>query len=364
MYVSEDPVFRQKEVLFPDYIPDHLPHREKEIKAISSVINTALNNQSQISHIFIYGPPGTGKTASIKLIFRKLEESTPAFTVYINCFRVNTKMGVIYAIIFDIFRKVRPTRKIPSRRGVAYDELYDLLVSELRKSGVFSVICLDEVDHLLPRGSDVLYDLSRLKEESIPVQLIMITNDQYVFINVDPRIKRSLRPVEEILYRAYTIEQMKEIIKMRVEFAFQKGVVDEEAIDYLAKAACEMGGDVRIARETLLRAGELAKKDRKFRVTVEHVKAALSESQFSKARSMIEQLSSKKKKIISLIPENGIFYPEFYELYRKVYPSSVKDRMLRYYLERLARYGLISMERRGVGGSYFIRLNVHRKLVL
>ena len=86
-------------------------------------------------------------------------------------------MGVLYAIIFEFFRKIRPTRRIPSRRGVAYDELYDLLVSELRKSEIFPVICFDEIDHLLPRGSEVLYDLLRLKEESIPVQLIMVTND-------------------------------------------------------------------------------------------------------------------------------------------------------------------------------------------
>jgi len=41
MYGYEDPVFRQKEVISPDYLPDHLPHREKEIKAISSIINSA-----------------------------------------------------------------------------------------------------------------------------------------------------------------------------------------------------------------------------------------------------------------------------------------------------------------------------------
>ena len=220
MYACEDPVFRQKEVLYPDYIPDH--HREKKIKAISSLISLALKNRETISNIFIHGPPGTRKTASIKFIFRKLEEDTAAFPVYINCFRVNTRMGVIYAIIFEFFRKVRPTRRIPSRRGVAYDELFDLLVSELRKSRVFPVICFDEVDHLLPRGAEVLYDLSRLKEESIPAQLIMITNDQFVFMNVDPRIKSSLRPVEEIPYMAYTFEQMREIIQIRVEFAFHK----------------------------------------------------------------------------------------------------------------------------------------------
>ncbi len=114
---------------------------------------------------------------------------------------------------------------------------------------------------------------------------------------------------------------MKEIIRVRVEFALQKGVADEEAIDYLAEVATEMGGDVRIARETLLRAGELAKKGGKYKVTVEHIKNALAESQFAKTKTIVEQLSSKERKIISLIPENGIFYPEFYELYRKVYPS-------------------------------------------
>jgi hypothetical protein len=49
MYVSKDLVFRQKEVLFPDYIPDHLPHREREIKAVSSIINSALKNRSQVA---------------------------------------------------------------------------------------------------------------------------------------------------------------------------------------------------------------------------------------------------------------------------------------------------------------------------
>jgi len=73
MYVSEDPVFRQKEVLFPDYIPDHLPHREKEIKAVSSIINSALKNRTQIANIFIYGPPGTGKTASIRFFSESLK---------------------------------------------------------------------------------------------------------------------------------------------------------------------------------------------------------------------------------------------------------------------------------------------------
>ncbi len=113
MYSVEDPVFRQKEVLFPDYIPDHLPPPRKESQ--SNFISDKLCPEESCEYIeyFHYGPPGTG--------------------------------------------------------------------------------------------------------------------------NVDPRIKSSLRPIEEIPYRAYTFEQMREIIQIRVEFAFQKGVIDEKAIDYLAE---------------------------------------------------------------------------------------------------------------------------------
>lgn len=358
----EDPIFREKEILSPDYLPDHLPHREKEIKAISSLINDALRNPKYARNIFIYGPPGTGKTASIKFIFQKLS-GLNALPIYINCFRVNTRMGALYTMVIEFFRKVRPTRKIPSRRGIAYDELYDLFETEIRKSKVVPIVCFDEVDHLLPRGSEVLYDLSRLKEESMGAQVIMITNDQFVFMNVDPRIKSSLHPVEEIPYKPYSFEEMREIIKIRVEFAFNPGVVEEKAIEYLASLASEMGGDVRIARETLLRAGEIASERNSDKVTVEHIKEAISESQFAKARYMVSKLSENERFILSLIPEDGIFYQDFYLLYKRVNPEGLKDRMLRNYIEKFAKLNLIRIERKGMGGGHFITLNIPKKVI-
>jgi cell division control protein 6 len=78
----DDPIFRFREVLTPDYISDHLPHRERELKAISSLIDDALH--SHITNIFIYGPPGTSKTASVKFIFQKLREETNVLSVYLN----------------------------------------------------------------------------------------------------------------------------------------------------------------------------------------------------------------------------------------------------------------------------------------
>ncbi len=83
--------FQAERSSFPDYIFNNLPHREKEIKTVSSIINSTLKNPSSVSNVFIYGSLDTGKTASVKFIFRKLEEETSAFTVYLNCFKVNTR---------------------------------------------------------------------------------------------------------------------------------------------------------------------------------------------------------------------------------------------------------------------------------
>jgi cell division control protein 6 len=226
MCSHESPVFRRKEVLSPNYLPDHLPHREGEIKTISQIINQVLNHPFHASNIFIFGSPGTGKTSSIRFIFNRLSE-TRALPIYLNCFRTNTRMGALYAILIEFFRRVGPTRKMPSRRGVAYDELFDLFCTELRKNKVIPVICFDEIDHLLHRGPEILYDLSRLKEESLPAQLVMITNDQFVFTNTDPRIRSSLQPVEEVHYKPYSFEQMKEIIGLNLPF--RRGLLRKEA---------------------------------------------------------------------------------------------------------------------------------------
>jgi cell division control protein 6 len=358
----EDPIFRFKEVLSPDYLPDHLPHREREIRAISETISLAL--RGRVSNVFVHGPPGTGKTASIRFIFKRLyDEGTNALPVYLNCFQCNTRMGALHAIVVEFFRRVRPTRRMPSRRGIAYDELFDLFTSEIKKTKVVPVVCFDEVDHILPRGSEILYDLSRLREESLPAQIVAISNDEYVFRGLDQRARSSMHPMEEVSFQPYSYEEMREIIKARVDAAFQPGVVSEGVISLLAELTSERGGDVRIARETLLQAGELARKQGDERLREEHIRAAISGSKFAKIQALISQLTEHERFILRLIPEKGISYPEFSRFYRENYPRAVGDRMLRNYMEKLSRLKLISLERKGMGGSYFINLNVPRKLL-
>lgn len=352
----KDSIFKFKEILSPDHLPDNLPQREEEIKKISSLINQTLKGRTR--NVCIYGPPSTGKTASIKLIFKKLEK-TKALPIYINCFKTNTNMAAIYSIILEFFQKVRPTRRMISRRGMAYDELLDMFVSEIGKNSVVPVVCFDEVDQLIHKGSKILYDLSRLKEESIPAQIIAISNEPDIFSRIDERIRSSLHPMEDIPYNAYGFEQIRKIIKTRAEMAFHSGVISKSAIDFLTGLTME--GDFRIARECLLQAGELAARKKRSKITEDHIKEVIDNSKLARYHHVLKELSEHEKFILRLIPEKGVELPQFFDFYQEQYSDSVKDRMFRNYLEKLAKLDMIKMERKGIGGAYFITLNIPGK---
>ncbi|MCD6237383.1 MAG: cell division control protein Cdc6, partial [Thermoplasmata archaeon] len=52
-------LFVNREVLRPTYMPDVLPHREREITALAEIFLPALKGDSP-SNVFIYGKTGTG----------------------------------------------------------------------------------------------------------------------------------------------------------------------------------------------------------------------------------------------------------------------------------------------------------------
>lgn len=353
----EDSIYKHREVLTPDYIPNHFPNRMDEIKTISQIVYDFL--QGNATHVFIHGPPGTGKTASVKFIFKSLREQKEALACYVNCFKKNTRMAVLYSIFLDFFKEKKPTRRMPCRRGIAYDELLDSFIEELTKAKTKVVVCLDEVDHL--GDNDLIYDLARVRSEGVSVQIIAISNNPLAFNGLDPRAKSSLFPLEEIAFTPYTKKEMTEIITERVDAAFRQGMVAKEAINYLAEFTAEQKGDVRIARETLLRAGDIARKTGR-KMEIHNLKEILEKTQHANTTALLSKLSEKERFILKLIPDQGIQYPQLYDFY-KTTDGQLGDRMFRNYVEKFAKLKLINMERTGIGGSYFITLNTPKEVL-
>jgi len=97
--LSKPTVFLDRDALSPNYIPEILPFREKEIEKIMKVISPALNDQ-QPHNLFIYGKTGTGKTASVKHVMVKFIDmgKETAKMCYVNCRMYNTRYRVVQKI--------------------------------------------------------------------------------------------------------------------------------------------------------------------------------------------------------------------------------------------------------------------------
>jgi cell division control protein 6 len=279
-------VFKREEVLYPEYLPLNLPHREGQIRLISENLSLLLKN-SKPTNIFIYGPPGVGKTVVAKFILREFEQYSGIKNVYINCWQYNTSFAVLSEIGIAIGAFV-------SRRGWAKDEIFSRIVQAMENKRLNLIIVLDEVDQLIKNDPSVLYDLIRIENYTKQkIGLIFISNDKYVFRNVEDRIKSSLN-LEEIEFKPYTFLEIKDIIEQRMKEAF---VGYEEGVSALVAAKAAEKGDVRVALGILLKAGRIAKD----KLRVEDVKKVIKEEINPKAQEIMKVLNEEEKRILEIL---------------------------------------------------------------
>ncbi|MCL5408276.1 MAG: cell division control protein Cdc6, partial [Candidatus Thermoplasmatota archaeon] len=57
----------QRQALEPGFVPDRLPHREKEAEQLAEIISPSLKNFKP-SNVIIFGKPGVGKTSVVKFV--------------------------------------------------------------------------------------------------------------------------------------------------------------------------------------------------------------------------------------------------------------------------------------------------------
>jgi len=238
-------------------------------------------------NIFIHGPPGVGKTAVAKFILREFEQYSGIKNIYINCWQYNTSFAVLSEIGISIGAFV-------SRRGWAKDEIFSRIVQTMENTRLNLIIVLDEIDQLIKKDSSILYDLLRIENYTKQkIGLIFISNDKYVFRNVEERIKSSLN-LEEIEFKPYTFLEMKDIVEQRMKEAF---IAYEDGVSALVAMKAAEKGDVRIALEILLKAGRIAKD----KLRVEDVKKVIKEEINPKMQEVIKTLSEEERRILEIM---------------------------------------------------------------
>ena len=138
-FVNGVRLFKDREVLRHDYLPEKLPHREDQIKLLGQTVSPVLKD-ARCSNIFIYGKTGTGKTAVTKYVLSHLESKAkeygaPVKVCYINC-RIT---GSEYRVFATLSQNLGMT--IPFT-GLSVGEVFDRFRIGLDSSRIIFLIIL------------------------------------------------------------------------------------------------------------------------------------------------------------------------------------------------------------------------------
>jgi cell division control protein 6 len=355
--LGESKIFKEEQILSPEYLPELLPHREPQIQQIANNLFPASQCRPP-QNMFVFGKPGIGKTVSLKFIFRQFEEySDRVKTVYINTWDYKTSHAILTKLVLELEFFVQ-------RRGLSKDEIVEKLIEALKKTKKSLIVCLDEVDQLIKRDESALYDILRLNQYvDNPIGLVMITNYRNILANLEPRIRSSLN-VAEIEFKPYTLQEMKDILNERCKYAFHAGVLEGGIILLCANHAVNRGGDVRIGLECLRKAARICEQENSDKIKVDYVKQALKETGQIKLKIMKEKLEGVDKNIVCLLScIDQITSTEFHKKYVNKF-GKITQFGLRKHIKHLEDIGILKVTKsREVtrGRKYFISLT-KRKL--
>jgi len=326
-------LIKNENVLLPEYIPELMPGREKEIKDISYNFKISLDGRKP-QNLLVYGTPGTGKTAVIKNITKQLQDySNKVKIIHINCWHIGTR----YGIISEIARNVGFMAPL---KGLSIEEIFTRISEIILRKKIVVIVILDEMDKLIISGfGDVLYDLSRMNEVyNVKISVVGIINELNLITTLDPRIRSSVIN-SDVEFKPYSVPELKKILIERAKLAFYD--FDEDAIGLAAAYGYKLNGDARISISILLNAGRIAEKKGASKLNVEHVEEAFKSKSYimRKVEKNEVQLNSEEKKIIDILKKGEVTSGE---LYKKL--PDMNERTIRNYIKKLEETGLIELK--------------------
>ena len=341
-----DELIINEEVLMPEFLPERLPGREREINEIAYNFRLALNGRKP-ENLLVRGPPGTGKTVVLKRVMMQMAEySAKVRIVYVNCWHMGTRFGILGEV-------ARNVGYLSPMKGAAVEDVIRRMAEIIKRRNIFVVVVLDEMDRLVASGhGDVLYDLSRMNEVyGVRLSVVGVVNEIETLTALDPRIRSSVIN-KDVEFKAYDVPALKEILMERAKKAFR--AYDPDAVGVCAAHAFKFGGDARMGISLLLSAGRIAEKRGLQKLDVMCVEeAAAQKSYYSKIEKAEVVLGEAEKRIVSLLEERGEMKSG--DLYKCL--PDMNERTIRNYLNKLGESGIIEIiEGAGQGRSRIIRL--------
>jgi len=266
-------LFLEENKLDINYVPEVLPHREKELSLLSQLFLTLITNPNLMSRkILITGKTGVGKTVTVKRFGELLKGAAnmrdiPIKYIHINCRKERTNYKVLIKII-------RFINKNFTKRGYSPQDLLDIIVEFLENQNLHLLIVLDELSYLIDNGGDLIYTLTRINDDTVNapqrISIIGIVRDISCLNNLDCSTLSTLQR-NIVKFNNYTPEQIFDILKSRTITGLKKNVISDELIEMVAKNISQ-NGDIRYGLNLIWRACKIAESQNLNYITTECIR--------------------------------------------------------------------------------------------
>lgn len=358
-------IFKDERVLYSEFVPEELPFRETQINELVFSFKPVMTGLKP-SSLLVFGSTGTGKTVTVKFVLKQLSEASDrAKSLHVNCFEYNSRQAVLAQIASFLGFPV-------PRRGIGADEAYSKILEGLKKCNFVPIIVFDEADQLLNNGelNKLLYDLLRANEHSVQKNffgVVLISNNQNLRAMLDDRTRSSFAS-DTIAFSRYSPVQLKEILGKRAELAFFPRALEKEIINVAAAHAAKLGGDARIAIESLLKAGKAAEKEGSSMVKLGHLRIAFDSIDYGFGRKKLLHLNEHQKIVLKILLEKEqVFSGELFKEFLKNSKTNLTQRHFRGIVSQLEKDRVIksqSIEKGIRGKTKQFSLSVPKELAM
>jgi len=207
------------------------------------------------------------------------------------------------------------------------------------------VVILDEIDQL--EEDKILYDLF---QEG--VGLILISNSETALYQADPRIRSRLAATENTHFPPYSLQDLVDILKDRVDWGLIPGAVAPSQLETIASLS---RGDARVALGILSLAAQKAEEQDLEKIPTPLIETSFPQFQTDSRKQALEKLTPPQRATLDLLQKGPLKSGDLYSLLSKKSGEKIVERTFRKQMERLVRLGLVSYQGEGRWRVYTVK---------